>query len=63
MRSFQSTPSDSTTAITISQPVIEQIGGEARSLLAGEPLVIRGKHLQGTMTRIRLGGRSKLLSP
>jgi hypothetical protein len=52
--------------ITIVQPGIEQIGtgGETeQSFLTGDPLVIRGKHLQGTITRIRLDGRSKLLNP
>ncbi|MBD3884277.1 DUF4255 domain-containing protein [Phormidium tenue FACHB-886] len=66
MKSPQPSASGSITAITVSQPVIEQIGtgGETgRLLVSGDPLVIRGKHLQGSLTRIRLDGRSKLLSP
>lgn len=48
------------------QPVIEQVAPHAgldRSLTAGDRLVIRGKGLQGTLTRIRWLGRSSLLTP
>lgn len=52
--------------LVLSQPVIEQVGlptGLERLLTAGDLLVIRGKRLQGTLTRIRLMGRSTLLTP
>ncbi|OKH50479.1 hypothetical protein NIES2101_19295 [Calothrix sp. HK-06] len=41
-------------------PVIEQV---TPPFEAGKPLIIRGKHLQGNLTRIRIKGIEKLIEP
>lgn len=43
-----------------SAPVIEQVTPPVE---AGKPLIIRGKHLQGDLTRIRIKGIEKLIEP
>jgi hypothetical protein len=49
-----------------SEPTIEQVTTPTQTqslIFAGSTVIIRGKHLRGDITRIRLGNREKLLVP
>ncbi|GAA6619778.1 DUF4255 domain-containing protein [Scytonema sp. NUACC26] len=57
----------SSTAVTpFSEPVIEQVtsgGSRDNIIVVGSPLIIRGKHLRGDITCIRLNGMEKSIEP